>query len=267
MVCSPIHFFNFPVKVVFHDAPYQHHDYLDFPKDVDVIVGASGLHYQSWLRKLELIRKRKTSGKWIAWALGHNAHIKKNVKSISYPDYFSNMDLIGVRDYGTQYPWCPDPTCLSTEFDKPGKLKHKIVIYEHPRFNMPVKDNFPKFDNTKPFDEIIKFLKSAEIILTNTYHGVYWSILLKKHVIGFPFSSKFYGLKHKIPLCRDENWKPLLKKTFIYPKALEECRKINMDFAAKVSEVLNMEITPKKKVTFPTHGGTDKFFTTACSDK
>jgi len=251
MVCSPMNYFNFPTKVVFHDTPYQHHDYVDFPKDVDVIIGASGIHYAGWLSKLEKIRLRKTKGKWIIWAIGHNHHIKNNnVKPIKYPDYFNNMDLIGVRDYGTPYAWCPDPTCLHKGFDLKKEIKHEIVVYKHPNFDIP-KTNFPESDNTKPFDEVLDFLKSANTILTNTYHGVYWSILLRKRVIAFPFSSKFFGFKYKIPICRDGNWTSLLNDTMIYPEALNECRKINLDFSQKVGEVLNMEITLKDNVKFP----------------
>jgi hypothetical protein len=86
---------------------------------------------------------------------------------------------------------------------------------------------------------------SAEILLTNSFHGCYWGTLAGARVIAInPCSSRMQALKYPVPFCMGLDYKPYIEKTVAYPEALEECRSVNLEFAKDVSELLGVEIKP-----------------------
>jgi hypothetical protein len=68
-------------------------------------------------------------------------------------------------------------------------------------------------------------LGSANIILTNSYHGAYWGTLLKKRVIVVgAWGAKFYAMKHPVYLLdKNESWKDGVAQSQIHSNALSEC--------------------------------------------
>ena len=40
-----------------------------------------------------------------------------------------------------------------------------------------------RIKNSETLDNIVRYIKSSEVIITNTYHCAYWSILLNKKTI------------------------------------------------------------------------------------
>jgi len=91
----------------------------------------------------------------------------------------------------------------------------------------------------KDLSDVVPFLGSSEVVLTNTYHGVYWATLLgKKVIIVNPFSSKFYGMKHEHPTASEDDWKSKLEQTNSYPNALEESRDANVTFYNSLERIL-----------------------------
>ena len=85
---------------------------------------------------------------------------------------------------------------------------------------------------------VLEFLASGSVILTSSYHGVYWGTLLNRRVIAFPFSSKFSYFKHGVPLVTADDWKQQLKVARNYSNALIECRQANESFARDVVALL-----------------------------
>lgn len=85
-------------------------------------------------------------------------------------------------------------------------------------------------------EETIRFLGTAETVVTSSYHGAYWATLLGKKVIGIPTSSKFYGMRHAIPICAVDDWRRYAKLAHSYPEALDDCRTASKAFADKVSD-------------------------------
>ena len=91
---------------------------------------------------------------------------------------------------------------------------------------MPVCDN-----SGNNFEEKLDFLSSCEYIVTNTYHGAYWSTLLQKKVIVIPYKSGLMSLKHKPFYCWDKNISDeVLHSAKAHLGVLEEDRKINLEF-------------------------------------
>ena len=115
-------------------------------------------------------------------------------------------------------------------------LRNDIVIYEHEHIPLRYSDlnNKPKMiNNNHDFEEVVKFLGTANYVITNSYHGMYWALLLKRKVVAVPFSNKFDFFSYDVPMGRIEDWSELLERSTIYDNALEECRLLNNEFYKK----------------------------------
>lgn len=216
-----------------------------------IIVGGGGLLFegkfpQIYADNLDYIYKSKKK-LLIAWGIGHNNHGRDK---ISLPD-LSLYDLAGIRDYiapelsgsSDKYYWVPCASSLHPTFNNQYPIEHDVVFFQHkfhPSQEITTGLHIPTMDNSgKDASEAIRFIASGETILTNSYHGAYWGILLgRKVIIVDPFSTKFQGLKWKVPIASTDNWQSALQATSAYPEALYESIEANNDFAALVQERL-----------------------------
>jgi hypothetical protein len=243
-------------------------DYFDELKDVrrwnawdtdwmyspsSIIVGGGGLVHEMLERYLRALTRRPDR-KLIAWGLGHNRH---DPPTIDYRDTLNGFDLIGVRDYKSAqergWDYVPCASCMSTGFDAYNPLNpdlETVVLYhhEHPMrlkraWIMPWMAN--DFNN---MGMVLAHICSARTVITNTYHGAYWAMLLGRKVLLYkPFSSRFTDFKYPLPICDENNWRDV--EPFAAPAGyLEECRELNRKFYEKAKEVLGIpkHIAPKE---------------------
>jgi hypothetical protein len=132
-------------------------------------------------------------------------------------------------------------------FDSTLEPTHEIVLYAHsgtlqnPDFAARLPENIPLLGNNASLEEAITFLASGDLILTDSYHGMYWGTLLGRRVIAFPSSSKFYDVKHPVPLCDPRDWQRFERLTTRYPFALDECRAANISFSQKVAQLIGQQ--------------------------
>jgi exopolysaccharide biosynthesis predicted pyruvyltransferase EpsI len=89
-----------------------------------------------------------------------------------------------------------------------------------------------------PMEEIIGKLAAGETVVTSSYHGAYWATLLGRKVVGIPTSSKFYDLRHPIPICHRSDWRRYTNLARSYDGALEECRAANLSFYERVMNLV-----------------------------
>ena len=87
-------------------------------------------------------------------------------------------------------------------------------------------------------EQILTFLGSAETVVTNTYHGVYWATLLGRKVVCIPWGTKFSMFKHPPTFANETNWHEKIEEAKSYPRALKECRTANTDFFADVKKLI-----------------------------
>lgn len=192
-------------------------------------------------RALEEIDKEL--GPRILWGVGHNSR-ERDIDSynVSYPEYIRKFHLVGIRDFDSDYRWVPCASCMHYAFDKEYQIKNKIVWFEHKKKLIEGKwfDLLPapRMVNTgQNFEQIIEFLGSAETVVTNSYHGVYWATLLNRKVVCVPWGSKFHMFKHPPVMANERNWVDVLESAISYPEALEECRNANKEFFSDVLEL------------------------------
>lgn len=170
----------------------------------------------------------------IGWGIGHNVHGACDILYNSYK-YSERFDLLGVRDGTGFFEWVPCASCMHPIFDKTFEVKNKIVVYEHKNFPLRgISADFPKMKNGDDFEDVIEFLGSAELVITNSYHGAYWATLLKRRVIVTqPFSSKFFGFRHPLVVANNFDVRDIYNIP-VYPNALTEAREANLEFSKKV---------------------------------
>jgi len=213
-----------------------------------LIIGGGGLLNRGGFDlQMKLFEHLKEKGKkTVLWGVGHNEkNSRKFGKVNSYNVNTSKFGLVGVRDYGMREEWVPCVSCLHPIFDKHYEIKHEISVIFHKKTlenkNALNKFNdFPSTANNADFEKIINTIGSSEAILTDSYHAMYWAMLLGKKVMVFPNSSKFYQFKYQPVISDFSNFRNDLKKMERYSGILEECREVNINFSKKVFDYLNL---------------------------
>lgn len=211
----------------------------EFSKRIEgktIILGGGGFVSQDYFKDyIGTLLGAKTRS-LIGWSIGHNNH---GGCDIFYDKKFiERFDLLGVRDSENDLEWVPCPSCMNNAFDKKFEIKNEIIIYEHKNFPMKgVSDSFPRMKNNDSFEDVINFLGSAELVVTNSYHGAYWATLLNKKVVVLqPFSSKFFGFRYPLIVANNFNDIKGIKNVPTYPQALIESREANKKFSDRVHE-------------------------------
>ncbi|HEV7689827.1 MAG TPA: polysaccharide pyruvyl transferase family protein [Hyphomonadaceae bacterium] len=237
--CPPFRYFDLG-----GEGPYDIHSVPVFEEGDDVILGGGGVIAKSFAPHMEaLTAQRPRLRRMIAWGVGESLNVDKSGGLVApwngpLPDYLKAFDLVGVRDFGTENAWVPCASCMLGQFDRSYEVSQEIVIYDHKRIPIPI-DGFPRRSNDgDDIDATLAFLASAELVITNSYHGAYWATLLGRRVIAIPNMSKIYRMKHAPVICRPDMWRRYADAAVAYPQALAECRKANRDFCGQVKALL-----------------------------
>lgn len=196
---------------------------------------------QQTLEKLKPVDKPR-----FIWGAGHNGPGETVFEKIRWPKIFSKYKLVGLRDYDltSRFPWIPCASCMHPAFDRKYTVKNDVIWFEHKKQMIKDfgQDSIPRFINSgSNIDQTIELLGSANIILTNSYHGAYWGTLLGKRVIiaGGAWSSKFKFMKHQpVILDKKEIWQDYRDHAPIYKNSLDECREANNEFWKQIKDNL-----------------------------
>lgn len=213
-------------------------------KDSNIILGGGGLFDRpTFNHSIDVLIDLASKGKKVVpWGVGHNNAGMAPTKT--YFEQVKGFKLIGVRDYGIKNTdWVPCVSCMNNVFDKTYEPTHEIGVIEHEHIKLNSKNNsdIPTILNNATFEEIISFIGSVEVLITNSYHAMYWGMLMKRKVIVIPNSSKMHSFKYQVPLCDDfNNYEKYLGKTQVYDGLLEECREKNIVFSEKCFDYLGL---------------------------
>jgi hypothetical protein len=223
LLSSPLRYFEFPgfncrtldVRTVQAEDVMTDH----------VILGGGGLLFERFLPQLSSIQAHKQNAKRILWGVGQQTYALKKMgdyRQFDYPPYVVDSDLVGVRDYDVPLPCVPCVSCMHPAFDKPRTPQNEFVVFSHKKFRIHFPGLSTLTNKTTDFEKVLDFLGSGETILTSSFHGAYWGILLGRKVLAFPFSSKFHSLKHSPALYPIEKWQQKRDKLSIFGKKLYE---------------------------------------------
>jgi len=217
-------------------GPHQILNYTDPLPDGPTIIGGGCM--TNWLQH----GPRLPAGPRIAWGIGSSRHGQTE----PWPDQ-EGFDLLGVREWTPEreaaQTWAPCVSCMSPLLDDPPEPTREAVRFLNAspsiRSRYPVgADGLPTMTNDAPLPDVIDFLASAEVVLTDSYHGVYWATLLGRRVVCVPYSSKFYGFHCPPAYSRERgaDWRDVAKQA--YPEALALHRETTRAFAERVRAVI-----------------------------
>jgi hypothetical protein len=186
----------------------------------------------------------------IIWGAGHNGYwLKKftDIKQVCLIDH-NKYSLVGIRDCLQPFLFCPCASAMHTAFDRKSEIVRPVGIYsKHERISdfadvlqrdptIPIMTN-----DSQDVGEVVRFLSECATVITNSYHGAYWTALLgRRTVVCNPDSSKFFDMPFPAPFGHPLEWAELEKRSAAYPEALSEARYANEQFFQLVSEICGL---------------------------
>ena len=197
---------------------------------------------------LATIDKNKTPK--VIWGIGHNVqkYGQDDVDKIKYPKFMREFNIVGIRDYVPQQPYdyVPCASCMHPELRKTHSIKNDIVIIEHKKQLIKGTDfgamSIPRFVNSgNNLSQMIELIGSANIVISNSYHAVYWATLMKKKTICVgAWSSKFFTLKHKPVHIKSisKDFDEAIDEAKIYDTALDESIMANQKMWNKIQALV-----------------------------
>jgi len=234
---SPLHYYDFT------SVEYEHINFLDFKnnliKDKIVVIGGGGLIITKTNYLNQILESVVENNKVIFWGVGSNTSCNPYYEILSHP----NVLLAGVRDIdlSLRKNYVPCVSCKNILFDKQREEKGGIGIIEHPDYPINI-DNLPKINNSLGLNEILDFIYDKSIIISSTFHGLYWSQLMNKKVLYFndtdELNSKFINLKNRVPICDTKNYKDKIYNLSKVTGLLEESRSLNDSFYKDVISII-----------------------------
>ena len=236
--CNPSRYFDLPIeKTIDIYSSWT-------PKSTDtVIIGGGGLIRRTFQKRIELYKR--TGAKLIFWGIGHNFREKET--HMWWPDWVTSSKLWSVRDYVKMQYYVPCVTCMHPAFDQSYDVKQKEVyfIHAHRNRNESYRELYGKkiiTNDQQDFNKVIKFLGSAETIITDSYHGAYWGLLLGRNVKVVNWTTKFLNFKHQPAFIDNIKSCNVIKSQSYkndFKDYLNECRDLNNKFYKKVIAELN----------------------------
>jgi exopolysaccharide biosynthesis predicted pyruvyltransferase EpsI len=213
-----------------------------------LILGGGGLlNIKHFKMQMELFEKLAVKGKKIViWGAGHNEiNLNDYQKNKKYWVDVDKFGLVGTRDFSFPGEWVPCVSCLNTIFDKKHTEEYQVGLLFNAKSIKDEKlikklEKYPQSSNTTNLEEMIQFIGKCETLVTNSYHAMYWAILMEKKVVCIPATSKFFDFKYKTPITTFEDFENEIKNATKYTGILEECREINIKFSEKVFDYLNI---------------------------
>jgi hypothetical protein len=232
-VCSPLDYYpDFSGRGVRLD--------LDDPTPSCKFVIYGGGKIMGGLRKTLNVNDRAAKAR-VAWGV---SSVQTSRVSPKYWLAYREMSLIGTRDYGDdRFPWAPCVTCLSPGFDETVEEVHDVVAYVHHwrvrDRDVVLPDGIPVMENIEPdLLKVLRFIASARTVMSNSYHGVYWALLLGKRVLCVPYSSKFYNYRQKPGYSTGQDWYRELHKAQRHDEMLDLCRTGAAAFETQVRSLI-----------------------------
>jgi hypothetical protein len=253
--CAPHHYFknlkNSEVDIFGYREPNQEKldHFVHSINNNSLIVGGGGLlNRGSFEKQMKLFEYLASKGKKIVlWGAGHNSKNKRDFQRLKYYNIdISKFGLAGTRDITAPGEYVPCVSCLHPIFNEKFETINEVGIVFHSKSlknpSLIQKfSNIPSSSNNTDLRELINFIGSCENLITNSYHAMYWGMLLGKKVSVVPNSSKFFDFKYQPNLTSFENCLSEYKNADLYSGVKEECISINNDFYKRVSEYLELE--------------------------
>lgn len=199
------------------------------------------------------------SPKTILWSAG------KSVKDFEKTSYINTTNFRyaewSIRDkdlLSDKSRFVPCVSCLNNDIiSEPTGNKTLVFtnanIAVSPNVQISETDDTIVMKNNEPFESFIEKWKQCDKVVTNSYHGIYWSLLSGRSVSPYGYSSKFKSVMHlfgmEIPqenlyhYRTHEPFKNMVKRkqNFVsvknYSKIRDDFCNMNIEYAEKLNKL------------------------------
>ncbi|MBU3675996.1 MAG: hypothetical protein FGM54_02295 [Chitinophagaceae bacterium] len=217
------------------------------PQKAQLIIGGGGLIMPYFDAYRAALLARNPS-KLVWWGIGERriqnletAYLSETAAQASIePQWFEERHLVGFRQTTPYYPFLPCVSCKAVaEYrEKKPQASHQypVVYFEHRHVPLPTQTQYPVRNNEgESAHDVFSFLDQAPIVVTNSYHGMYWSTLLGKQVVVLPFSSGLYHNPWPVHYANHQNVSEIIQGLSKLPpenttKWLKDCIERNDAF-------------------------------------
>jgi hypothetical protein len=251
-VCCPIDYYDFPYETERIDVAGIETIFPKIENNVLIYGGGGLLHlpapdyhdgYMGYIHDIGNLKATK-----IAWGVGHNIHHKPEDFGkipIQWPQVvFDTFSMIGGKD-GYQpyngYTYVPCVSCKSPLFQKKYRVNHDITLMiRSSGIDLEIDNAERCYTKTDSFEKVVETIATGKIVITNSYHGAYWGMLLRKKVVIWkPFSTKFLKLHENIQFAfTEDELQEKIKLAKPDKKFLNLCTTINDLYYSKVLQFL-----------------------------
>ena len=201
-----------------------------------VIIGGGGLIHHKFTNYIEQVFEYNPKSVTI-WGIGTNYFQNRADKTL--PDVLNKCDIVGLRDYNNPYEYVPCVSCMHPLLRKKRKISHEVVYYTHASKSAFDKTGVPHMNNKETnIEKVFNFLGAGETVVTDSFHGAYWALLMGRSVQVKAWSTKFNTIKYPPIFLEDIN-SPSDKIHYASKKYLKESIKRNQEFYKKVQTVLS----------------------------
>ena len=243
-VCNAGNYYSFPgYNKLTHDI--YNPDFNQIKKEDIVIWSGGGLLncLEEW--NININKSFELCDSVYGWGIGFNSHHLDTAELVEIN--IGKFKHLGLRDYFKKYNWdnisyVPCSSCNLPQLQEVYKIKRKVGVIEHHRTMIKWAKslanifNIEKITNEADISKFIKFIGESEFIITNTYHCLYFSMLLNKNtILNSNFSQKFNNLKH------DFTGLGQAIKNIDYSNYLQESIDLNNKFYNKIIKMESMK--------------------------
>ena len=181
-----------------------------------------------------------------------DAKANTSAEMMRVPHYAEKYTLTGLRD--NVWGHLDDPTCMFDGFQEISiaPLNHPPIIGIFSHTSIPIPDyafeGYPakkirKITNTglnQSLDDVVAWLNSVDVLVTSSYHGMWWGTLAGKKVIAWPPLSTLTKVRlfPYRPTFWSGNLSHDISSSQTYPHALTKCRHLNQRFYCKVLDLI-----------------------------
>jgi len=205
--------------------------------DDPLILGGGGLLQEPTLRPKVEAMMADARAPVVLWGMGFNTNGMRDRDNL--PPWIARAALAGLRDALPGVRWVPCTSCLHEAFNRRFAVRRQMVSFEGNPLGI---EGLPRMACRagQPIERILAFLGSAEVVVTSSYHGMYWATLLGRRVVLIPNAdaSKFFHFPFPAALATLTDWRSAAARARPYPEALEACREANRAFARDVAGLL-----------------------------
>jgi len=176
----------------------------------------------------------------VGWGI---STVQRNPYSLKYNRAKKALALIGSRDWESNegmggYDWVPCASSQHPFFQKIPEPTHELVFYSHhaktKTMRISVPDEIPALsNNSASIDASLNFIASGDTVVSNSYHGVFWALLMGRKVLCIPFSNKFSHYRLPPGYATPQNWLSRLSKSQSQPELRFLCHEATEHFYEK----------------------------------